>query len=109
MSLFVPALAFASSSHPDVANESYRFAEHCLFADREHIILGTCIESLSPKDEHERNLICKGQNEPVFIITSKTEKQEERNLRWRALLMVVIGATAMVGGVAIALGAAGLL
>lgn len=83
--------------------QSYRFTEQCLLADRECNIIGTCAENPSPKDEHDRNLLKKGQNEKTFLITSMSEKQVEKSLRWRAIIMVLSGAAIMIGVAALAL------
>ena len=83
--------------------QSYRFTEQCLLADRECNIIGTCAENPSPKDEHDRNLLKKGQNEKTFLITSMGEKQVEKSLRLRAIIMVLAGAAIMIGVVALAL------
>lgn len=89
--------------------QSYRFTEHCLLAERECNIIGTCAENPSPKDDHDRNLILKGQNEKTFLVSSKSESQIEKNLRWKAFGFILGGATMTAGAVAIALNAAGLL
>ena len=90
-------------------NQRYRFTEHCLIAGREHNILGTCAPNPAPPDEHTRNMIVKGQNERVFIITSKSEKQIEQSLRRKAAILVVLGAVIMIATVAFALHAKGML
>jgi len=87
----------------------YRFTEHCLIAGHEHNILGTCSENPSPREEHDRNLISKGQNQPTFIITSKTEEQIEKSLKRKALIMMAIGALVMILMVAFALYDRGML
>ncbi len=89
--------------------QPYRFTEHCLLAQRDCNVLGTCVENPSPKDEHDRNLIQKGQNEKTFLITSKSEKQIEKSLRWKAVLLVLLGAVIMVAMAAIMLHSAGML
>lgn len=89
--------------------QRYRFTEHCLIAEREYNITGTCAENPSPKDEHDRNLIKKGQNEPMFLISSKTEKELEKSLRRKAFLMILLGAAMMVGCTAIILAKLGML
>lgn len=83
--------------------QSYRFTERCLLADRECNIIGTCVENPNPKDEHDRNLLKKGQNEKTFLITSMGEKQVEESLRLRAIIMALAGAAIMIGVVALAL------
>jgi len=89
--------------------QSYRFTETCLPADRDCNVLGTCAENPSPVDEHDRNVVKKGENEKTLLITTKSEKQIEKSLRWRAFALIVVGAGLIVGGAAIALHAAGML
>jgi len=86
----------------------YRFTEHCLLAGHDCIVMGTCVENPAPKDEHDRNLIKKGQNEKTFLITTKTERQEEKALRKQALILILVGAAAMIAIVATFLHIAGL-
>lgn len=74
------------------ASGRYRLTEFCLVPDGTYDITGTCLENPSPSDEHDRNLIAKGHNEPTFLITSKTEKQLESSLRWRAVGKIFGGA-----------------
>lgn len=87
----------------DFGDHTYRFTETCLVAGRACNIMGTCTENPSPADESDRNLIKKGENEKTYLITTKTEKQIEKSLRLKAVLMVIIGAGLIVGGVALAL------
>lgn len=86
----------------------YRFTEQRLIADRECNIIGTCVENPSPQDEHDRNLIKKGQNEPTFLISSRSEKELEKRVRRKAFLMIFFGALMMVGFTAAILGKLGL-
>ncbi|MGD0009679.1 MAG: GIDE domain-containing protein [Terriglobia bacterium] len=88
---------------------AYRLTEHCLVAGRVCNVLGTCTENPAPADEHDRNLIKRGNNEKTFLITTKTERQIEKSLRRRALFLVVLGAALIVGGFALALASAGML
>ena len=90
-------------------SQSFRFTEHCLLAERDCNIIGTCFENPSPKDEHDRNMVMKGQNEKTFLITSKAEGQIENSLRRKALAMILVGAALMVGVVAAALYMSGML
>jgi hypothetical protein len=90
-------------------DQSYRFTEQCLLAERDCTILGTCAENPSPQDEHDRNLLMRGQNEKTFLITSKTGKQIEKSLRWKAIGLVLLGAAILIGMTAMALHSAGLL
>jgi hypothetical protein len=89
--------------------QRYRLTEHCLLADRECNILGTCAENPNPRDDNDRNLIRKGENEKTFLITSESEKQIEKSLRRRAVIMILLGAVVMIGATAIGLHIAGML
>ena len=55
-------------------------------------ITGTCVENPQPQDEHDRNLIVKGTNEPTFLITWRSEKEIRRTLRNRAAKYIFGGA-----------------
>jgi hypothetical protein len=74
------------------ASGRYRFTEYCLVPDQTYEVTGTCFENPVPKDEHDRNMIVKGQSEPTFLISYRTDKQVESNLRRRAALYVFGGA-----------------
>ena len=74
------------------ASGRYRFTEYCLVPDQTYEVTGTCVENPNPKDEHDRNMIVKGQSEPTFLISYRTDKQVESNLRRRAALYVFGGA-----------------
>ena len=89
--------------------QTYRFTENCLLAERDCNILGSCVENPAPKDEHDRNLIQKGQNEKTFLITSKSESQIEKSLRRKALVLIFAGALLMVAMAAIMLHGARML
>jgi len=86
----------------------YRFAEFCLLPDREYTATGTCVENPDPKDEHDRNLLMKGQNEPTFLISAKTMKELGGSLRRKAFFLILAGAVMMIGCVAILLAKLGL-
>jgi hypothetical protein len=74
------------------ASGHFRFTESCIAPGESYDISGTCTENPSPRDEHDRNMIMKGSNEKIFLISSKTEKQVESGLRWRAVKMILGGA-----------------
>jgi Ca2+/Na+ antiporter len=93
----------------DFGAHTYRLTETCLVAGRACNVLGTCTENPSPAGEDDRNLIKRGENEKIFLITTKSEKQIEKSLRLKAFLLVVLGAVMIVGGVAIALHSAHML
>jgi hypothetical protein len=87
----------------DHSNQRLRFTEECLIADRQCNILGTCVENPTPKDEHDRNLIQKGTNEPTFVISDKAEGALEKKVRRAALGTILVGALLMVAMVALVL------
>lgn len=82
--------------NPPPAYGRYRFTEYCITPDQDYDVTGTCVENPNAKDEHDRNLIIKGQNEPTFLISYRSEEELERNLRSRAALMVFGGGAAAV-------------
>jgi len=70
----------------------YRLTEYLILPDHWYDLTGTCVENPQPKDEHDRNMIAKGQNEPTFLISWRSEKEIERTLRNRAALHIFGGA-----------------
>jgi len=70
----------------------FRFTEYCILKDHWYDLTGTCVENPTPQDEHDRNLIMKGQNEPTYLISWRAEKAIEATLRNRAALYVFGGA-----------------
>jgi hypothetical protein len=87
----------------------YRLTEYCILPDHWYDVTGTCVENPSPKDEHDRNLIRKGENEPTFLISWRSEKEIERTLRRRALLHIFGGAALSVACLGILLARLGWL
>lgn len=83
--------------------DKFRFTEYCILPDHWYDVTGTCSENPSPKDESNRNMILKGQNEPTFLISWRNEKGIEGNLRNRALKYVLGGATLAVACLAVLL------
>ncbi|HEV2350649.1 MAG TPA: hypothetical protein VG028_12470 [Terriglobia bacterium] len=69
----------------------FRFAEYCILQDHWYDVTGTCVENPEAKDEHDRNMIMKGSNEPTFLISWQTEKNIEKNMRRRAMWHVFGG------------------
>jgi hypothetical protein len=92
-----------------MASGRFRLTEYCLVPGQMYDITGTCAENPHPQDEHDRNIILKGTNEPTFLISSKTEKEIEYSLRKRTAWMVLGGAALAVACLAILLGKLGLL
>ena len=74
------------------AGERYRLTEHLVIPEHWYDITGTCVENPEPQDEHDRNLIVKGTNEPTFLITWRSEKEIRRTLRNRAAQRIFGGA-----------------
>jgi hypothetical protein len=74
------------------AEGRYRFTEYCIVPDQEYDVTGTCVENPGAKDEHDRNLIKKGTNEPTFVISYRTEVAIESELRNRAVKYIFGGA-----------------
>ncbi len=74
------------------AGERYRLTEWLVIPEHWYDITGTCVENPAPQDEHDRNMIVKGTNEPTFLITWRSEKEIRRTLRSRAAQQIVGGA-----------------
>ena len=77
---------------PGAASGRFRLTEYCILPGQDYEVTGTCMANPHPQDEHDRNLITRGQNEPTFLISYKQERKIESNLRCRAFLHVVGGA-----------------
>ncbi len=92
-----------SSSH------RYRLTEYCVLPGHWYDVTGTCVENPSPKDEHDRNKIVKGQNEPTFLISWRSEAEIERTLRNRAAKYIFGGAVLAVACLAMILAKLGWL
>lgn len=75
---------------------AFRFKEYCLRPGFRHVIAGTCVENPDPRDATDRNMIVKGRNNPIFVISQGTEKQRERTLR-------VLSGCSIYGGAILAL------
>lgn len=69
----------------------FRLTEYCIIPGRQYHIAGTCAENPSPRDEDDRNLICKGENEPFFHISWRTEEETQKHYRRKAFFYVFGG------------------
>jgi hypothetical protein len=78
-------------------SDRYRLSEYLILPGHWYDVTGTCVENPTPQDEHDRNLIQKGTNEPTFLISWRSEKELKRTLRHRAALHIFGG-----GGLAVA-------
>lgn len=72
--------------------ERYRLTERLVVPGHWYDVTGTCVENPAPQDEHDRNLIVKGTNEPTFLISWRSEKEIRRTLRYRAAKYIFGGA-----------------
>ncbi len=87
----------------------YRLTEYCILPEHWYDVTGTCAENPNPQDEHDRNLVKKGENEPTFLISWRSEKEVEGNLRRRAMKHIFGGAALAVACLAIILAKLGWL
>jgi hypothetical protein len=81
----------ASIEGVPTAHGRYRLTERCILPGHEHYIIGTCTENPVAKDASDRNLILKGTNEPIFLISALAQPQFNVMLQRGAHLMVFGG------------------
>jgi len=91
------------------SSRRYRFTEYCILRDHWYDVTGTCVENPSATEEHDRNLIQKGENEPTFLISWRSEKNVESSLRNQAALHIFGGGALAVACLAILLARLGWL
>ncbi len=77
---------------PNTASGRYRLKEYLILPGQEYNITATCVENPASTDANDLNLICKGSHESTFLISSKSESGTAKDLRRRALWMVLGGA-----------------
>ena len=82
------AVSLSSSDSP---TKRYRFTEYCLLPGHWYDVAGTCVQNPNARDEHDRNLIMKGQDVPTFLITWRSETGIKERLRNRAAMYVFGG------------------
>jgi len=75
-------------SHPG----RYRLIERNIIPNRWYEVIGTCVENPQARDEHDHNLITKGQNETTFLISRGGKKEAEQELSKRARFFIFGGA-----------------
>lgn len=102
-------LALSGLSLGGSSSGRFRFTEYCILPEHWYDIAGTCVENPNPKDEHDRNLIVKGQNEPTFVISWRSEKELKKNMRGRAAKYIFGGGALAIGCLAILLAKLGWL
>jgi hypothetical protein len=74
------------------SGQRYRLTEWLVIPEHWYDITGTCVENPAAQDEHDRNMIAKGTNEPTFLITWRSEQEIRRTLRNRAAQYIFGGA-----------------
>ena len=77
-------------------SDRYRLTEYCIIPGYWYDLTGTCVENPRPKDLDDRNMIVKGEDEPTFLISWRSEAALESSLRRKALLFIFLGAIASV-------------
>ncbi len=101
-------LARGQTSISGAATGHYRLKEWCVLPGKNYDITGTCAENPHPRDEHDRNILLKGTNEPTFLISSRTGTEVQSYLWKRSMWMVLGGAALAVVCLAIILAKFGL-
>jgi len=86
-------LGAGSSASPG----DYRLTEQCILPDSWCDIVGTCGENSQAQDDSDRMVIARGENAPTFLISHRSEKELEGNLRARAMRLVLGGGFLAVG------------
>lgn len=84
-------------------SSAYRLTEYLILPEHWYDVTGTCTENPAAKDEHDRNMIVKGRNEPTFLISWRDEKRLESSLRSKAMLRIFGGAALAIACLAILL------
>jgi hypothetical protein len=74
------------------ASGRYRVREYLIVPGQEYSVTGSCTENPDVQDGAERTLICRGTNEKTFLISAKTDEEEDKALRKRSAWMVLGGA-----------------
>jgi hypothetical protein len=101
----VPTLEISWSSNAG----NLRVIEECFLAESDCVVLGTCAENPAAKSDEDRVMICQGENEKSFIISTQTEGKLGRSMRNNSLIMLLLAVVLIVGGFALALHGGGLL
>lgn len=76
----------------DAASGRFQLREYAVVPGQEYLISGSCVENTGDNRDQERCFIGKGQNEPTFVISTKTDAEIHHALEKRALLMIFGGA-----------------
>lgn len=81
----------------------YRLTEYLILPGQKYDATGTCAENPKAQDAYDRNMIIKGENEPTFLMSYRTEKAVEGMLRDRAVASIVSGSVLSVISLAVLL------
>lgn len=73
------------------AGGQFSFSEYCLLAGHRYLITGTCVENPNPKNEHDRNMVVRGQEDPTFTITEKSEEERLGSIHTVAIFLMFLG------------------
>ena len=74
------------------ASGRYRLKEYLVVPGQQYTITATCLENPGATAAGDHNLITKGSHEATFLISSKSDRGTQGDLRRRALAMVLGGA-----------------
>jgi hypothetical protein len=101
----VPTLEISWSSNAG----NLRVIEECFLAESDCVVVGTCAENPEAKSAEDRTVICHGENEKTFIISTQTEVRLGRSMRLQSLVAFLLAVALIGGGFSLALHAGGLL
>ncbi len=86
-----PRLTESDLTEENRKGRAFLLREYCVLPDHWYDVTGTCIENPRPSGPDDRNMIVKGENEPTFLISWRTEQGIEGHLRWRSLKYIFGG------------------
>ena len=75
-----------------LSGDEFRLTEYCLRPGHWYDVIGTCVENPQAQGVHDRNMIVKGENDPTYLISFRSEDSLESALRNRALGYILGGA-----------------
>ena len=84
-------LPTSETTSAEAKSHTYYLKEYCIVSDRWYDATGTCTWNPQPFDDTDRHMIAKGKNEPIMLISDKSEKGVEQALRNRALQYIFGG------------------
>jgi hypothetical protein len=87
----------------------YRLTEYCIVPEETYDVTGTCAVNPEAQDGPDRQIVRKGENAPMFLISDKTGNDLMLTLRARARLRIFGGGLLAVGSAAALLETLGFL